>query len=95
MDTSLSLSSIGKPFAHFLANYHATIFFTVIGLLLAGAIFSLSMSVQNSEAPAQTTETISASFDQETAAKIKQLRSSSESSRDLVFPAPRNSPFVE
>ncbi len=90
-----SLSSLGEPFVKFFAKYHATVFFTVIALLLAGAIFSLYSSINDPKAPEQSVEMISAKFDQKTADKIKQLRNSSESSRDLVFPTPRNSPFVE
>ena len=95
MNSSLSLSSITAPVTKFLEKYHATLFFTVIGLLLAGAILTLYVSIQTSETVVPSTEVISSNFDQETADKIKDLRDSNESSRDLVFPSPRSNPFVE
>lgn len=95
MNASISLSSLSTSISKFFGKYHATIFFTVISLLLAGAIFALYMTLHES-APADTeTDTISSSFDQATADQIQKLRESNESRADLVFPSPRSNPFVE
>ena len=70
-------------------------FFTVIGLLLAGAILTLYLTLQEKESIEEGIGTTSSSFDQETADKIQKLRESNESRADLVFPSPRSNPFVE
>lgn len=95
MNSSLSLTAITEPASRFLAKYHATLFFTVIILLLAGAILSLYMSVANTKsAESVQGEIISSNFDQETANEIQQLRDSNEPTSELAYPA-RSNPFVE
>lgn len=95
MNASLSLSGITTPISRFFSKYHATIFFTTIILLLAGAIFILYMTLQGPADVDTSEEVISSSFDEQTADQIKQLRESNESSRSLTFPSPRSNPFVE
>ena len=96
MNASLSLTSIITPATRFLSRYHATIFFTIVVLLLAGAILSLFLASQGSSTPDGLNETtVSSNFDQKTADQIQQLRESDESARDLDFPTPRSNPFVE
>ena len=95
MNASLSLSSLSTALSKFFNKYHAMIFFTVIGLLLAAAILMLYLSLQSTDTVDESTTMISSSFDQETADRIQRLRESNESRADLVFPSPRSNPFVE
>lgn len=91
-----SLSSLTAPISNFFGKYHLTIFLTSIGLLLAVAVFLLTLTLQEPSSPESTaTETISGSFDKDTINKIEDLRRSDESPQSITFPAPRNSPFVE
>jgi hypothetical protein len=94
----ISISTLFAPLNRFVGKYHPTIFFALIGLLLAGAIFMLYLILQipsetSSTTPANTA--ISGTFDQATVKKIQQLRQSGESTTALVFPSPRSNPFVE
>lgn len=95
MNASLSLSGIITPLNHFFSKYHATIFFTTIILLLAGAIFTIYMTLSGPAEVDTSQEVITSTFDEKTAEEIKQLRESNKSSRDLAFPSPRSNPFVE
>ncbi|MBI3889877.1 hypothetical protein HY312_04915 [Candidatus Saccharibacteria bacterium] len=92
-----SLSSLTTPVSHFFGKYHATIFFTAIILLLAGAILSLYLTTTQSLSAQATTdgEVVSSTFDDKTAEQIQALRESNESTTDLVYPGPRSNPFVE
>ncbi len=95
MNSSLSLTTITEPAGRFLGRYHATIFFTVIILLLAGAILTLYLSVSTTKGTESVQgEIISSTFDQETANEIQQLRDSDETATSLIYPS-RSNPFVE
>ena len=96
MNASISFSSLAAPITRFLSKYHATIYFTIIVLLLAAAILSLFLTSQKASIADNSSETtVSSSFDQTTADQIQQLRESDESATDLDFPSPRSNPFVE
>lgn len=95
MNASLSLSSITTPLNKFFGKYHATIFFTVIALLLAGAILVLYLSTLQGTPEEDPSAIVNANFDTETAKQIEQLRNSDQSTKDLSFPTERKSPFVE
>lgn len=95
MNASLSLSAIIAPINRFFSRYHATIFFTIIVLLLAGAILNLYLTIQSPAAVDANSATISSSFDQETADKIQRLRESTESSGNFALPKTRANPFIE
>ncbi len=91
-----SLSSITDPLSRFLGKYHATLFFTFIILLLAGAILSLYLTTSSTGTQSIEGEAIvSSTFDQKTAEQIQVLRDSNESTSDLVYPTPRSNPFIE
>ena len=91
-----SLSSLTDPINKFFGKYHATIFFTFITLLLAGAILSLYLTASSTNSQVtQEGDVISSSFDQDTAKEIQTLRESNETTSDLVYPSSRNNPFVE
>lgn len=96
MNSSPSLSSITAPLGHFFGKYHATVFFTFITLLLAGAILSLYLTTQSTTATDTTTgDVISSEFDTKTADEIQKLRESNQATSDLVYPSPRSNPFIE
>ncbi|RYX79182.1 hypothetical protein EON76_00465 [bacterium] len=92
-----SLSSLTVPINKFFGKYHLTIFLTTLGLLLAVAVFLLTLTLQDTPATDSATspETISRTFDNDTIKKIENLRRSDESPQSVTFPAPRTSPFVE
>ena len=97
---NISVSSFMTPLRHFVGRYHPTIFFAIVGLLLAGAIFLLYQTLQIPNTPDDSvaTPTISSNFsaqEKETIKKIQQLRDSNESATALSFPSPRSNPFVE
>lgn len=96
----ISLTALTNPLKRFVDRYHPTIFFAVIGLLLAAAIFLLYLVLQvpNSPDNSSATPTVSSTFsnqEKETIKKIQQLRESTESANNLTFPSPRSNPFVE
>ncbi|OGL22275.1 hypothetical protein A2707_03020 [Candidatus Saccharibacteria bacterium RIFCSPHIGHO2_01_FULL_45_15] len=93
----ISAASLTTPISHFFSKYHPTIFLVSIGLLLAVAVFLLTLTLQEPTAVDETAaiETISSSFDEDTIKKIEALRDSSETPQSITFPSPRNSPFVE
>ncbi len=95
MNASISLSSLLNSINTFFEKYHSTIFFTTISLLLAGAILALYLDIQSPVSDETSEPVISSSFDQKTIDEIKDLRQSSESTRNLSFPSPRSNPFVE
>lgn len=95
-----SVSSLLNPVKEFVDRYHPTIFFSVIGLLLAAGIFMLYQILQIPSNPdnAAAAPTISSQFTKEEKNTIKQiqdLRESTESTSPLVFPTPRSNPFAE
>ena len=91
-----SLSSITTPLIRFLGKYHATLFFTFIILLLAGAILSLYLTISTADSTAAEAEVvINSNFDQKTAEQIQTLRDSNQSTTDLAYPSTRSNPFVE
>ena len=92
-----SLSSIGQPITQFFDKYHPTIFFSVIGILLAAAIFILftSSSIDQNATPTGS-QAISSSYDKQTAEKVEKLQQSSDQeTAGITLPSPRQSPFVE
>jgi predicted PurR-regulated permease PerM len=96
----ISLSALTNPLKHFVDRYHPTIFFAIIGLLLAAAVFLLYLVLQIPSTPDENaaTPSISSTFsnqEKETIKQIQELRESSESASDLTFPSPRSNPFVE
>lgn len=96
----ISLSALVNPLKHFIDRYHPTIFFTLIGLLLASAVFMLYLVLQIPSSPDESSATpsISSNFsnqEKETIKQIQELRESSESSAPLKYPSPRSNPFVE
>lgn len=93
----ISAASLTAPLNRFFGKYHPTIFLVSIGLLLAVAVFLLTLTLQEPASVDETAtiETISSSFDEETIKKIEALRDSSETPQSITFPSPRNSPFVE
>ncbi len=91
VDSLLNLNAIKK----FFGKHHPVIFIAVTLLLLAGAILSLYLIVdQTLSAPLESTSTV-ADFDQETIDKIKELQNSDDSAEPLIFPTTRINPFVE
>ncbi|MFZ2544676.1 MAG: hypothetical protein WAW80_01740 [Candidatus Saccharimonadales bacterium] len=83
------------PLRKIISKYHALLFFAVIALSFAFAIYSLNdvLSLSNT-----TTEKVSSNisgFDQKTIDKIKNLHGSNDTADSVVFPTPRSNPFVE
>lgn len=93
----IKLSSLTAPFTRFFGKYHPTIFLVSLGLLVAVAIFLLTLTLQVPTGVDDTAagETINSTFDTDTIKKIQDLRESTESPQSITFPSPRNSPFVE
>lgn len=91
-----SLSTLTGPLSRFFGKYHATMFFTFIVLLLAGAILSLYLTASNtSSQDPESVDVISSTFDQDTAKEIQTLRESNETTSNLVYPSSRSNPFIE
>lgn len=95
-----SVSSLFNPLKSFIDRYHPTIFFTMIGLLLAAGIFMLYQILQipGTADGSEATPTVSSQFsrqEKDTIKQIQQLRESSESGTTLTFPTPRSNPFIE
>lgn len=81
----------------FFGHHHPTIFFSIVGLLLAFAIYTLTTITSSSATgSSQTTDTIG-QFDQETVNKIKELQDSNNGDKDTTFalPSKRPNPFSE
>jgi hypothetical protein len=96
MNASLSLSSLTGPLSRFFGRYHATIFFTIVVLLLAGAILSLYLASANTTPTSgDTTGVISSNFDKTTEQEIEQLRDRNEPVNELQYPRNRANPFIE
>lgn len=96
----ISLTALTNPLKHFVDRYHPTIFFAIIGLLLAAAVFLLYLVLQipNSPSDNAAAPTISSNFsnqEKETIKQIQELRESTESATTLSLPTPRSNPFVE
>jgi hypothetical protein len=94
----INLSSLIGPINRFVGKYHPTIFLTIVGLLLASAIFLLYLILQIPSSPdpeAANSATISRTFDNGTIKQVQQLRESNETISALSFPTPRSNPFVE
>lgn len=96
----ISLTALTNPLKHFVDRYHPTIFFAIIGLLLAAAVFLLYLVLQipNSPSDNAAAPTISSNFsnqEKETIKQIQELRESTESATTLNLPTPRGNPFTE
>jgi hypothetical protein len=76
------------------AKHHPVIFITIVGLLLAAAVFSLYQILDITSAPTTPSSTTPV-FDKATVDKIKKLHDSSDTTENLVFPTPRSNPFKE
>lgn len=92
-----SVSSITQPITQFFEKYHPTIFFTVIGILLAGAILMLFMasSIDDSDPSLVKNQAISSNYDKDTAEKVKNLHQRDDNLGELKLPTTRQSPFIE
>ena len=92
-----SVSSITQPITQFFEKYHPTIFFTVIGILLAAGILMLFMasSINDSDPSLVKDQAISSNYDKDTAEKIKNLHQRDDNLSEITLPTTRQSPFVE
>ncbi|MDB5183612.1 MAG: hypothetical protein JWO07_293 [Candidatus Saccharibacteria bacterium] len=85
----------GKRILGFLGKYHAVIFLSLVGLVLAAGIYVMYLVIQTTfETPIVTTSTIS-DFDQKTIDSIKNLHDSTNSTVTVDLPSPRSNPFAE
>ena len=83
-------------FKAFFKRHHPIIFISLVGLLLAGAVFTLYQVLALSSVDASSTTSTIGNFDKKTVDMIKNLQiSSDKNTSDLVFPSPRPNPFVE
>ncbi|RYF28902.1 MAG: hypothetical protein EOO17_03630 [Chloroflexi bacterium] len=96
MDISLQQSV--KPIVKFISKHHLTIFITLLGALLIGALvllLSLLTTSQTTDAALVEGDRISSTFDTKTADQLNALQSSSQT-KPIIFPKnSRYNPFVE
>mgnify|MGYP001580651317 CR=1 FL=1 len=93
---NIELGTVGKALQHFIGRHHAVLYVSVIGLLIAGAIFSLYLvNVLATSAPDATPPLTSTQFDEETIDRIKNLRLSDGEVSSVELPEERANPFVE
>lgn len=93
-----SLDQITKPLANGIKQYHTTIVFVVLAILVGLAVFQLSMIVglsgQEGVDGYAPVSKANANFDQKTIDRIDGLRTATQAEEQLKFPT-RQSPFVE
>lgn len=93
-----SLDQAVKPIVNAVKQYHTTIVFVILALLVGLAVFRLSLIVTLSGEKGVDGYTpiskANASFDQKTIDRIDNLRTTSETESQLKFPS-RANPFVE
>ena len=93
-----SLDQAVKPIVGAIKQYHTTIVFVILAVLVGLAVFRLSLIVSLSTEKGVDGYTpiskANASFDQKTIDRIDNLRTPSESENQLTFPT-RANPFVE
>lgn len=92
-----SLSSITEPISEFFEKHHPVIFFTIVTIALALAVwfFYEASNTSDTTTNADATTAVSSTFDQETARKIQLLHQSNDPTTNLTLPASRPNPFVE
>ena len=94
-DISINIDSqqLVRGLSGFMHRYHVLIFSIVVLGGLSAATFSLYQTVTS----AQTVEPSNAktTFDNETITKIRELRTSSDTTNNLTLPSGRTNPFQE
>lgn len=92
----ISLTSIKKMVIDILHRYHFILFIITIAGSLVIVIFLLNnIIVTSSSSNGYTSPSDSASFDQSTIDRIKQLKTSAENDGQLAPTQGRTNPFVE
>jgi hypothetical protein len=76
----------------FFGRHHPVIFFAILGLSLAAAVFTLYQVLPATSSGVTSTIT---GFDEATVQKIKQLHDSGTTNTTITLPSPRPNPFVE
>lgn len=96
MKNNIDLTSIFKAIADGFRRYNLTIFIVVLVGGLATAVLMLNATLQqSSDVSGYTPDIKSAAFDQLTADRIMQLRTSSDTSASPTLPSGRINPFSE
>lgn len=95
MNINLSLDSIKKVFSTFLHRFHVIIFVIIVLGGVAASIFVLNNIVILSTDTSEYTPSTSATFDQETIERVKNLKTSDQSGDELDLSKGRVNPFVE
>lgn len=84
------------PVTRFLGKYHTVIFISLIGILLAVAMFMLYQVLTVSDTATTPTDSSIAPFDKDTIQRINDLSASGDKTKaELQFPTPRSNPFAE
>ena len=91
---TLQFYALRKQAGQFLAKHHVVLFLSLIGLILAIAIYMMYQVVQTTFAPPVVTSSTIVGFDQKTIDQIKDLHDSS-SDTTIQLPSPRPNPFAE
>lgn len=95
MNLNLSLDSIKKMFSTFLHRFHVIIFVVIVLGGVATSIFILNNIVILSTDTSEYTPSTTATFDQETIERVKNLKTSDQSGDELDLSKGRVNPFVE
>lgn len=95
MNLNLSLDSIKKMFSTFLHRFHVIIFVVIVLGGVAISIFILNNIVILSTDTSEYTPSTTATFDQETIERVKNLKTSDQSGDELDLSKGRVNPFVE
>lgn len=94
---NISSNSTTKLITFVLGRFHAVLFVIVVfgGLSVAVLILSGILQSSSEKSTGEVTGELNALFDQDTVKRIEKLKSSEDSSYDLVLPEGRINPFVE
>lgn len=92
----ISLTSIKKTFSRLLRRFHVVIFVvTILGSLAIVILLLNKIIVTSTDSAGYTSDTNNTAFDQATIDRIKQLKTTDQSSGQLDFSQGRTNPFVE
>lgn len=95
MNTQLSLSTFLDPLKRVISKQHLFLFIVISCILASVAIYSLYQVLTIANTPTQPPVSTIEGFDQKTIDQIKNLRDSTNATDNVVFPSPRQNPFVE
>jgi hypothetical protein len=93
---NIEVGDLGKIISKAISKYHFSIFLTIVGILLAYAVYLLYVTFSiTTESPTTVQTSTLGQFDKDTVKKIKELHDSTNADVNMDFPTNRISPFAE